>query len=77
MTDFIGDGASLALAPFQLPLDGLADQIGQLLAILQNRLHSLPGALWEPCRNLLMVDLFSAHWRNIDDITYCYKGENT
>jgi hypothetical protein len=24
-----------------------------------------------------MVDLFSAHWRNIDDITYCYKGENT
>jgi hypothetical protein len=77
MTETIGAGALPTFTPLQLALDGLADQIGQLLAILQNRLHSLPGALWEPCRNLLMVDLFSAHWRNIDDITYCYKGENT
>jgi hypothetical protein len=57
----------------QLPLNGLPDEVGALLALVQNRVHAVKGALRKAGRDLLEIDLFSAHSRNIDDITNCYK----
>jgi hypothetical protein len=45
----------------QFPLYSLADQIGSLLAVLKNIVHALQRPLRKSRRNLLVIDLFSAH----------------
>lgn len=59
---------------FQEPFHGCPNEGRAVLVLLQNGVHAVKGALREACRRLLMVDLLSAHGRNIDDITNCYKG---
>jgi hypothetical protein len=63
----------MLFSTLKLPLDGLSDEIGALLAIVQYGVHAVQRALWQAGRDLLMVDLFSAHALRIDDITNCYK----
>jgi hypothetical protein len=58
----------------KLPLNSLTDEVGALFALLQDGIHTVQGALWKAARDLLEIDLFSAHFANIDDITNCYKG---
>lgn len=64
----------LTFPTLKLPLHGLSNEVGALLAFVQNGVHSLKRALWQPCRDLLVIDAWPAHCRNIDDITNCYKG---
>jgi hypothetical protein len=63
----------MTLAPFQFPLYGLSDQVRALLAVLQNGVDPLKGALRKPGRGLFVVDLFASHPRNINDIMYVDK----
>lgn len=65
---------SLFFPPLNLALNGLSDEVGSLLAVLQNGVDAVKRAFREARRGLLVVDLFPAHSRNIDDITNCYKG---
>lgn len=47
--------------PLQFALYSLADQLRPLLAILKNGVHAIQRALWKASRNLLVINLFSAH----------------
>jgi len=57
----------------QFPLNSLSDEVRALFAIVQNGVHAVQGAIRQTGRDLLKIDLFSAHLPNIDDITNCYK----
>ncbi len=63
----------MTFAPLQFSFHCLSDEVCTLFALVQNGVHALKGALRKAARNLLEIDLFSAHTRNIDDITNCYK----
>jgi hypothetical protein len=51
----------MPLSTPQFPLYRLADQVSPLLAVLKNGVHAVKCALWETCRNLFVIDLFSTH----------------
>lgn len=63
----------LPLPTLQLPVYSLADELCPVLVVLKNGVDSLKRTLRESCGRLFVVDLFSTHARNIDDITNCYK----
>ncbi len=65
---------SLFFPALNLALHGLSDEVGSLLALVQNGVDTVNRALGKPSGGLLVVDLFPAHPRYIDDITNCYKG---
>lgn len=58
---------------FQLSGDRFPQEVGKAFALFAGGLDALKGALGKACQRLFVVDLFSAHGRNIDAITYCYK----
>jgi hypothetical protein len=58
----------------KLPLNSLSNEVRALFALVQDGIHTVQRALWQAGWDLLKIDLFSAHSRNIDDITNCYKG---
>jgi hypothetical protein len=60
--------------PSKLPFHRLPYQVGALLALVQHLVHAGKCAGRQACRGFLVIDLLSAHARNIDDITNCYKG---
>ena len=61
----------MTLPTLQFPLDGIADQVCPLLAIVQSGIYAVHGPSRQTGRNLLEIDLFSAHGGdNIVDITY-------
>jgi hypothetical protein len=71
---------------FQFPLYRLSDEVGALFALIQDGIHAVKGALGKAGRELLEIDLFSAHFRKIylispidkpiiDDILYPLKRE--
>jgi hypothetical protein len=45
----------------QLPFNGLPDEVSAPFVIPKNGVHAVESAGGEPGRNLLVVDLFSAH----------------
>jgi hypothetical protein len=49
------------LAPLQLPLYSLPDEVGSLFPLVQNGVDPGQGAGREPGRCLFVVDLFSSH----------------
>jgi hypothetical protein len=51
----------MTLAPLQLPLDSLPDEVGSLFPIVQDGIHAGQRPGWEPRRHLFVVDLFPAH----------------
>jgi hypothetical protein len=65
----------MPLAPLQLPLDGLPNEVGSLLALRQGGVDALKRPLGEAGRHLLVVDLFSSHAHKINDINYVDKSE--
>lgn len=59
---------------FQFPLYRFADELCPPFLVLKDGIDAVKRSFWEARRGLLVVDLFPAHHRNIDDITNCYKG---
>lgn len=64
----------LALTAFQLPLNSHAQEFCDRLLFFKHCVYPLARPFRKACRYLFFIDLCSAHGRNIDDITYCYKG---
>ncbi len=56
----------MMLPTLQLPLDGIANEIGAFFAVIQNAVHSGKRAGRESGGHLFGVDLFAAQ----SDITY-------
>jgi hypothetical protein len=61
----------------KLFLDRLADEVRPALAFLKNGVNTIQRPFGESGRGLLVVDLLSAHWHIIDDITNYYKPSFT
>jgi hypothetical protein len=51
----------MAFASFKFAFYGLPNEVSPLLAVNQNGVHAVKRTLWEACRNLLVVYLFSTH----------------
>jgi hypothetical protein len=67
----------MTLPALYLPLYSLSDEVGTLFALVQNGVDALKRAFGKARRHLLVVDLLPAHGQRIDDITYCYKTQNS
>lgn len=49
------------LTTFQFPLDGIAEEVRPLLAIVQNGVNPVQGSGWESGRGLLVIDPLASH----------------
>jgi hypothetical protein len=65
----------MTLAPLQLPLNCLPNEVGSLLAFRQGGVDALKRPLGEAGRHLLVVDLFASHPLKINDINYVDKPQ--
>jgi hypothetical protein len=51
----------MTLAPLQFPFDGLPNEVSALFAVLKGGVYAIQCPGRQPGRNLLEIDLFSAH----------------